>query len=107
MNSKLPKFQKRSKAIVQQLVNDAIGAAHVVDLLSYPDGHFRVLFKDGYFKLAEGADTPSKSQWGTLKKRFKRRDRQMFIYKDSGKISSTSTDEACYYLDFGFFLYED
>lgn len=106
-NEGLPKFQKRTKAAVLPLVYDAIGKAHVVDVQVYPDGHFRVIFKETYFKRSDGQEAPSKSQWGTLKKRLKRRDSRLFVFKESGKINNTPQQEACYFLDFGFFAADD
>lgn len=73
------------------------------DLIAYPDGHFRVIFGLDYFVLADGATEPTKSQWNTLKKKFKRYDAQVFMFKEHGLL--THDNEACGYLEFGFFVH--
>ena len=51
------------------------------------------------------ATEPSKSQWSTLKKQLKRRDHQIFVFKEYGTVPcNAETDATCLYLDFGFFL---
>jgi hypothetical protein len=51
--------------------------------------------------LADGATEPSKSQWNSLKKRFKRAAPYVFMFKEHG--AAECEGGACYYLDFGFF----
>lgn len=115
MDHELPEFQRRAKQKVLPLLNDVF-RGQVVELLDYPDGHFRVILKADVFTLQPGENAPTRSQWSTLKKRLKRRDKQIFIFKDSGSlpcpkaapVQNAEGDDAapiCYYLDFGFFLH--
>jgi hypothetical protein len=110
MQPDLPEFEKRSKAKVVPLVT-AIFSQHMIELVQHDDGHFRVVFTTGVFTMGEGQTEPTHSQWSTLKKRFKRRDKRLFIFKEHGRIAvdgkkGESATIPHYYLDFGFFLYE-
>ena len=110
MHSDLPDFRKMKPHYVAALMNSVLsggGGASLVRLIEFEDHHFRAVFKPSYFQLAEGADLPSKSQWNTLKKKMKRRNRLVFIYREYGQISchdshSGKAEQACLYLDFGF-----
>ncbi len=104
--SELPEFRKMPLKVVNQFVLSAFNqnGSQFVRLIPYEDNHFRVIFKAGYFNLAEDAEEPSKSQWGTLKKKLKRRQKELFIFRDSGRVDCGEQDD-CYYLDFGFFKY--
>lgn len=100
--SDLPEFEKRPKPLVNNLAMEAL-MGHLVALQSYDDGHFRAIFRRAYFHLEDAQAEPSKSQWGTLKKRFKRRDHTIFIFKAHGTCPCPKDkDSLCYYLDFGF-----
>ncbi|NWF69541.1 MAG: hypothetical protein HXY40_10685 [Chloroflexi bacterium] len=94
----LPKFQARHfgyvhKWIAGLLSHDAEGRmTHLVELIAYDDGHYRALFRPAYF----GDQPPSKSQWSTLKKRLKRHEPLIFVFKQHGTLGD------CVYLDFGF-----
>lgn len=68
------------------------------DLIVYDDGHYRAVFDPAYFILVPERSEPSKSQWNTLKKRLKRMDNRVFVFKAHGQ-----TDEGHYWLEFGFF----
>jgi hypothetical protein len=105
--SDLPEFEKRSRNKTMTMMT-AVFSSHFVDLKQFEDGHFRVIFKSGVFTFAEEQTEPSNSQWSTLKKRLKRRDHQLFVFKDNGKTKCPpeSGEGDCYYLDFGFFLYD-
>jgi len=70
------------------------------DLIVYDDGHFRAVFDPAYFILPADQAEPSKSQWNTLKKRFKRLDRRVFVFKVHGRDAD---GHGLYWLDFGFF----
>jgi hypothetical protein len=110
MQPQLPEFEKRAKAKVIPLVT-AIFSQHMIELVQHEDGHFRVMFTDGVFTMGEGQSEPTQSQWSTLKKRFKRRDKRLFIFKEHGGVASDSKQGETattphYYLDFGFFRYE-
>jgi hypothetical protein len=104
MEYDLPEFEKRPKHEVLPYVK-AIFTKSFVSLDEYDDGHFRVIFKPSYFVLAEGSDKPSKSQWGTLKKKMKRHHRGVFVFKETGTVECGAEQGACYYVDFGFFMY--
>lgn len=95
----LPHFKRHPLDQVLVLVNDILShgtASMVKDLTEFPDGHYRVWFGKDYFILPTGVTEPSKSQWNTLKKKFKRRDKRVFVFKEHG------TERDLYYLDFGF-----
>jgi hypothetical protein len=105
----LPEFKVRRRENVLELVeeiltNDIQQLRHseLIELIDYPDGHYRVLFNPRYFILIEGQTEPSKSQWNTLKKKFKRREPNIFVFKDHGETKTV--DGKAYYVDFGFFL---
>lgn len=107
-DDELPEFKKVKKSFVTQFINGALvgaGGASLVSLEEFDDNHYRVIFKLSYFQLAEGTDSPSKSQWNTLKKKIKRRDRAVFIFREYGQIEcgdAVAKTEKCLYLDFGF-----
>lgn len=101
-SDELPEFAKRKKHEVNKLLTSVFGIENMVKLDEFEDHHFRVLFKPEFFILNPDATEPSKSQWNTLKKKLKRRDRQLFIFKQYGDILHDG--EQAYYLDFGFFL---
>jgi len=105
--SDLPEFEKRPKHKVVAFINSALGGNHLVRLQEYDDGHFRAVFRRSYFNLPDDEAVPSQSQWSTLKKRLKRRDHDVFIFKQHGQVTCTEEAETdtCYYIDFGFFLY--
>ncbi|HLA45770.1 MAG TPA: hypothetical protein VJZ27_20145 [Aggregatilineales bacterium] len=107
----LPDFVPRSFDQVQVFIERVLTGHEtpdetcLVNLIVYDDFHFRALFQKRYFN----ADPPSKSQWNTLKKKLKRFDRQVFVFKDhgeagceSGEAPVSSPEQSCYYLDFGF-----
>jgi hypothetical protein len=124
----LPEFQKRKVFEVLPYANKVFtathdGRNHLIRLIPFPDGHFRAVFHAEYFQLQSDQSQPSKSQWGTLKKKLKRHNRQVFVFKAFGTIdcnqktpgkpiTSPAVDDdepaskQCYYLDFGFFLYD-
>lgn len=98
--SDLPEFDEgvpfhKVNSYAMQIFGDKL-----VNLQSYDDGHYRAVFEKSLFTLTEGNTEPTKSQWNTLKKRMKRINRNVFIFKAHGE-----TAENHYYLDFGFFAY--
>jgi hypothetical protein len=100
----LPQFKPRKHDdvvvfISKILVNERSAESHFIDLLDYDDGHFRVLFKPSYFTLQDGETEPTKSQWSSLKKKLKRHEPAVFVYKEHGEVG---TKEKQYFLDFGF-----
>lgn len=102
----LPKFTIPPRPMVESYITRVLthphGAAYLRDLIAYDDGHFRALFDPGYFVLPEGQTEPSKSQWNTLKKRMKRINPQVFIFKETG-FAACDDPTPCAYVDFGFF----
>ncbi|MFN8371761.1 MAG: hypothetical protein U0694_02645 [Anaerolineae bacterium] len=105
----LPEFRAHRREDVLNFVqnvltNDAQLKHHdVLELIEHKDGHYRVIFNPAYFILPEGQTEPSKSQWATLKKKFKRRDPNVFVFKEHGETKTAGTRS--YYLDFGFFAH--
>ena len=104
MERDLPEFEKRPQYQVLPYVKE-IFTRHFVRLIEYDDSHFRAIFKSSYFVLPEGIDEPSKSQWGTLKKKMKRHHKGVFVFKETGVIDCGGEQGNCYYVDFGFFAY--
>lgn len=100
MEQNLPEFQKKAKDKVLMFVTQVFGGENIVNLVQFDDGHFRITFKSSFFEMKEEQTEPSKSQWSTLKKRMKRRDHKVFIFKTYGTIDTH------YYLDFGFFKFD-
>jgi hypothetical protein len=101
----LPEFKRRSRAAAQAFAAEIFTSNHLRDLITFDDGHFRAVFSPEYFTLAEGREEPSKSQWNSLKKRMKRHDRMVFVFKEHGEVPCESPSGKCYYIDFGFFAY--
>ncbi len=95
----LPRFTQRKRDSVMAYVSRVlttrnIEATHLLKLIGFSDGHYRAIFRPDYFS----STPPSKSQWNTLKKKMKRHDRRVFVFKTHGQ-----TDDQNYYIDFGFF----
>ena len=110
MPTDLPRFRKVKRSYAASLVQGALSGpagASLLQLIEFDDHHFRAVFDPKHFQLAAGADLPSKSQWNTLKKRFRRRDRSIFIFRAYGRIDCGAHGKAlkaktCLYIDFGF-----
>jgi hypothetical protein len=101
MSGQLPTFKTTSKQEAERFIRTALTRGDMIALIrlhSYPDHHFRAVFDPNFFVLAEDRSKPSKSQWNTLKKRLKRMNKQVFVFKDHGE-----TEDGYFYLDFGFF----
>ncbi len=93
----LPKFKPRPQDYVLEFAKAVLSKgenSYFHSLTEYRDGHYRVTFDAAYF----GKTDPTKSQWSTLKKRMKRHNDKVFVFKEHGL-----TPEGHYYLDFGFF----
>lgn len=103
----LPVFKPRPRDQVLTLVNRVLmldshsDHSYFHTLTAYPDGHYRVLFDPAYFSLQPGQTEPSKSQWSSLKKKFKRHDPSVFVFKAHGEVDQNGKRYS--YLDFGFF----
>ena len=110
MRKELPPFRKVKRRYAASIVHSALSGPRgsaLLQLLEYDDHHFRAVFDSSYFQLAAGSAMPSKSQWNSLKKRLKRRDRSIFIFRQYGTIDcldkgKTPSANACLYIDFGF-----
>lgn len=100
----LPEFEQRPTFKVMPYAREIFGGSFV-NLILLDNGGFRVLFRKDYFVLPDSADQPSKSQWSTLKKKMKRHDRHVFVFKQHGEQACRESGEMCYYIDFGFFAY--
>ncbi|MCB9450310.1 MAG: hypothetical protein H6672_02660 [Anaerolineaceae bacterium] len=104
----LPEFKPRDRETVLKFVsamltNEHVGSeTHLKALESYPDGHYRVIFDPTYFALPPDQTEPTKSQWNSLKKKLKRHDPKVFIFKEHGEIEREGHS---FYLDFGFFAH--
>ncbi|RMF80439.1 MAG: hypothetical protein D6737_07985 [Chloroflexi bacterium] len=108
----LPKFAKQRYDKVHQLVSgalshgDAGGAGYLLSLKMAADNHYRVIFSGAYFNLSDEHPQPTKSQWNNLKKRLKRREPRLFIFKEYGEIECPkkhAVSQKCFYIDIGYF----
>lgn len=103
----LPAFRPRPRDQVMALVHRVLmldshsDHSYLHDLVEHDDHHYRVLFDPAYFVLQPGQTEPSKSQWSSLKKKFKRHDPNVFVFKDHGTINAGNKRYS--YMDFGFF----
>jgi len=105
MSGDLPRFKQRPFDAVHKYAAGVLTAPQrdktsLRQLIPYGDGHYRAIFSLDYFTLAEGQAAPTRSQWGSLKKKLKRHDRRVFVFKDHGLI--TCQGAPCGYVDFGF-----
>jgi len=113
MDNDLPQFRKVKRSYAASLIHQALSGprgAALLQLIEFEDNHFRAVFDISYFQLADGNILPSKSQWNSLKKRLKRRDRSIFIFREYGRIDCEAQGKhlaanICLYIDFGFLLY--
>lgn len=111
MTNDLPEFDRRPYQKVHGFISRALTHGEQTSLkklIAYKDGHYRALFSADFFTLAEDRTEPSKSQWNTLKKRLRRMDNKVFVLKQHGTAdcdtgSHETVNQACYYIDFGFF----
>lgn len=93
----LPKFKPRPHDYVLKFAKETLTKGETTyfhNLTTHQDGHYRVTFDAAYF----GDQEPTKSQWSTLKKRMKRHNDQVFVFKEHGMMG-----DGHYYVDFGFF----
>ncbi len=110
LSNHLPAFQKVHRRFAVRFINDALSGprgACLINLIEYEDHHFRAVFRRSYFEMNAGADMPSKSQWNTLKKKLKRRNHSVFVFRkygaiNCGKNAAAKGEQDCLYLDFGF-----
>ena len=102
--SALPEFTLVPHERLMHYMREIFGLAYH-KVFDFPDRHYRVLFSAGYFHIQEGATDPSKSQWSTLKKKMKRHNQRVFVFKEYG--SQQDDGERYYYLEFGFYKHWD
>jgi len=106
MPSELPTFRKVKRSYATTLIHSVLTGAEgpaLIRLIEYADHHYRAIFADSYFQVAPGKTRPSKSQWNSLKKKLKRRNRHVFVFRKYGAIDCDAAGQAgCLYLDFGF-----
>ncbi len=109
MDKSLPQFKARPQEAVAAFMTRVLShdpehkKTHLREIIIYDDGHYRAIFAPAYFTLQPGQAEPSKSQWSNLKKRMKRHDPQVFVFKETGGIRHQ--DEELVYVDFGFFAH--
>ncbi len=93
----LPDFRQPPDDYVQGFAETVFGASVLQAVEQQAGGYYRATFATGYFTLQPGHTEPSKSQWNTLKKRMKRINPGVFVFKAHGTEGDTC------YVDFGFF----
>lgn len=104
----LPDFQHRSADSVAAFMTPLLTRTTAPDisyfrgLTAYKDGHFRLAFSLDYFGATE---TPTKSQWNSLKKKLKRHDPRIFVLKEHGLTACNDPNERCGYVEFGYFAH--
>lgn len=106
MNTDLPEFDV--KIAKQQALPFAksIFGEDFIRLEIADAGSCRVTFKPSYFVMQGDNTEPSKSQWSTLKKKLKRHNRGVFVFKETGDTNCHEGSEInCHYIDFGFYKY--
>ncbi len=108
MRAELPPFRKVNRGYASRIIHSVLTGARgpaLLRLIEYDDHHFRAIFAASYFQLAADRSAPSKSQWNTLKKKLKRRNRSIFVFRRYGEIDCSQVKlkgQVCLYLDFGF-----
>ncbi len=96
---KLPDFRESKPDYAEQYAQTVFGE-RLVAVVERPNNAFRAVFAPAYFTIQPGNDAPSRSQWSTLKKRMKRVNPGVFVFKDHG--DTVYDDRHHYYVDFGF-----
>lgn len=103
----LPQFTKQSpervKHFIAQVFTHPNAPEHTYfqELHEHEDKHFSVIFSLNYF---ENTTTPTKSQWNSLKKKLKRHDKRVFVFKDHVVIRCNEGADApqCGQIEFGY-----
>lgn len=107
----LPEFKRLNRDFVTSLAAQLLTRpeqpeqTYLRRLAEYDDGHYGAVFSLAYFV---GTDEPTKSQWSSLKKRLKRHDRRVFVFKEHSLVpcETAGDGERCGCLEFGFFAHE-
>ena len=104
MDYDLPEFDiKAAKRYAVPFAKKIFGEL-LKQLIVEEDGHCRAIFDKTYFVLHEDATEPTKSQWSSLKKKMKRHNHKIFLFKQTGETTcNEDADESCYFIDFGYF----
>lgn len=104
----LPKFRRHNYDHVLELATEVMtrhpdtDVSYLRRLDALPDGHYRLAFDLAYFITEDGE--PTKSQWNSLKKKLKRHDKAIFVFKEHGTIAAgEQAGGTLGYLEFGFF----
>lgn len=106
MDFDLPEFSVKDAKQRALPFAKGVFAESLTTLTIEDDGRCRAIFKKSYFALQGDNTEPSKSQWSTLKKKLKRHNRGVFVFKEVGEIAcQEEADSQCYYIDFGFYKY--
>ena len=96
----LPNFRKSNFTYAEAYAERVFNEQLIVVQRMEPEHYFRAIFATAYFTIQPGNDTPSKSQWNTLKKRLKRINPTVFVLKEYGTTDYNGTIHS--YIDFGF-----
>jgi hypothetical protein len=95
----LPDFRSTSPGYAERFAQQVFGD-HLQAITHLDNNAHRALFTPGYFTVQSGHDAPSRSQWNTLKKRMKRVNPGVFVFKAYGDTQYQGNP--AYYVDFGF-----
>ncbi|MFZ4814718.1 MAG: hypothetical protein ACOYL5_09290 [Phototrophicaceae bacterium] len=96
----LPELSRRPMVYVQNYARTVFGVAFH-GLTEIKANAYRAFVLPSYFTLQPGNTEPSKSQWSTMKKRMKRINGGIFVFKQVGETLHNGA--RCYYVDFGYF----
>lgn len=107
----LPKFKREGRQAVERLLIQVFThpnepeVSHFRRLVAYDDGHYAAVFSLGYFVET---DVPTKSQWNSLKKKLKRHDKRVFVFKEQQIVlcEDFDTEARCGQVEFGYFAEE-
>ena len=103
----LPRFTKQSSERVKHFAIQVFThpsdpeKSYFQELHEHEDKHFSVVFSLNYF---ENATIPTKSQWNSLKKKLKRHDKRLFIFKEHLIVKCDGGEDLqrCGQIEFGF-----
>lgn len=106
----LPPFKRMGHTHIQRLLSEVfihprdLETSYFRRLVEFDDGHYGAVFDLDYFA---GAETPTKSQWNTLKKKLKRHDKRIFVLKEHGVTTchEDAQELRCGVIEFGFFAH--
>ncbi|TVR18933.1 MAG: hypothetical protein EA396_13095 [Anaerolineaceae bacterium] len=96
--SGLPEFKEVTVGYARNFIQTVLGN-RLIRLEAMNGNAFRAVFSKEYFALGDDQTEVSKSQWNTMKKRMKRVNRDVFIFRRYGTASDGNL-----YVQFGFFV---